>query len=55
MMYPPSGVVVCLISICDRADTNTAAHEVGGGGEGGSREEEVAGGIRVRMAAQKSS
>ena len=39
-MYPPS--VVCLIAICDRADTNTAAHEVGGGGEGGSREEEVA-------------
>ena len=34
VMYPPSRVVVCLIAICDRPDTYTAAHEVGGEEEG---------------------
>ena len=38
----PSEVVACLIAICDRADTDTAAHVVGAGGGGGSRREGVA-------------
>ena len=54
---------VRLIAILDRADTDTAAREVGEGGEGGGQRRErceseevqchVAGGIRFRMAAQQ--